>query len=69
LEGPFINKEKKGAHKELYIEALDSQGIKKIIEHYGSLNFVKIITMAPEQPFAMETIEDLAKRGITVSIG
>ena len=69
LEGPFISKEKKGAHKELYIEALDSQGINKMIEHYGTLNFVKIITMAPEQPFALKTIEDLTKKGITVSIG
>ena len=69
LEGPFINKEKKGAHKELYIEALDSQGINKMIEHYGTLNFVKIVTMAPEQPFALKTIEDLTTKGITVSIG
>lgn len=69
LEGPFINKDKKGAHKELFIEALDSQGINKMTEHYGTLDFVKIITMAPEQPFALETIKDLTKTGITVSIG
>lgn len=69
LEGPFINKDKKGAHKELFIEALDSQRINKMTEHYGTLDFVKIITMAPEQPFALETIKDLTKGGITVSIG
>ena len=38
-------------------------------EHYGTLDFVKIITMAPEQPFALETIKDLTEGGITVSIG
>ena len=69
MEGPFISKEKKGAHKELYIESLDSQRINKMIEHYGTLDFVKIITMAPEQRFALETIEDLAKKNITISIG
>lgn len=69
LEGPFINKEKRGAHKEMLIEDLDSSGIKKLIHHYGSLNFVKIITMAPEQPFALETIKVLTKMGIVVSIG
>ena len=69
LEGPFISKEKKGAHKELFIESLNSQGINKMIEHYGSMDFVRIITMAPEQPFGLETIKDLAKKDITVSIG
>ena len=69
LEGPFISKEKKGAHKEVFIEALDPQGINKMNEHYGSLDSVRIITLAPEQPYSMETIKDLSKKGITVSIG
>lgn len=69
LEGPFINKEKRGAHKEMLIEALDSSGIDKMLDHYSSLDFVKIITIAPELPFAFDTIKALTKRGIIVSIG
>lgn len=69
LEGPFISKEKKGAHREEYVETLDVGGIKKMIDFYGSLRFVKIITMAPEQSFAMEVIKYLVKENIIVSIG
>ena len=40
-----------------------------MINHYGSLDHVKIITMAPELPFALETIKALTKMGIVVSVG
>lgn len=69
LEGPFINKEKRGAHEEMLIEALDSRGIEKMIDYYSSLDCVKIITIAPELPFALDTIKALKNRGIIVSIG
>ena len=69
MEGPFIHKEKRGAHKEDLIESLDSTGVGKMINHYSSLDFVKIITLAPEQPFALDTIKSLTDRGIIVSVG
>lgn len=38
-------------------------------EIYGSLENVKVITLAPEKRNAPETIAELTKRGVTVSVG
>lgn len=68
LEGPFINKEKKGAHD---IECITdiSNGIQGVTDIYGSLDNVSIVTLAPELPGALEVTKALTKRGITVSLG
>lgn len=36
---------------------------------YGSLENVRIVTLAPELTNAVEVIEELTKLGITVSLG
>jgi N-acetylglucosamine-6-phosphate deacetylase len=36
---------------------------------YGSMENVRIITLAPELNNAVEVIEELTERGITVSLG
>ena len=36
---------------------------------YGSLENVRIVTLAPELKNAIEVIEELTKSGITVSLG
>ena len=36
---------------------------------YGSLENIKVITLAPEKKNAAETIAELTKRGISVSLG
>jgi N-acetylglucosamine-6-phosphate deacetylase len=38
-------------------------------EVYGSMENVRIVTLAPELNNAVDVIEDLTKRGITVSLG
>ena len=68
LEGPFISKEKKGAHPEQYIRDFDN-GVDDLVNMYGSLNDVSIITLAPEKRGSDRVIKELVHRGITVSLG
>ncbi|GAB0093426.1 N-acetylglucosamine-6-phosphate deacetylase [Sergentomyia squamirostris] len=68
LEGPFINPSKKGAHPAECIRDFPN-GINSLLEVYGNLDDVSIVTLAPEKENAKEVIEELTKRGITVSLG
>ncbi|KAK3100096.1 hypothetical protein FSP39_014705 [Pinctada imbricata] len=68
LEGPFINKEKKGAHNELYIQTLEN-GFSDVMDTYTSLEDVAIVTLAPELDNSGMVIQELVNRGITVSVG
>ena len=68
LEGPFISKEKKGAHPEHLIRQL-KDGFTEMLEVYGSLDDVSIVTLAPEQPNSTQVIQELVNRGIMVSLG
>ena len=68
LEGPFISIEKKGAHDETCIVTL-SNGMTDVMDIYGNLEAVAIVTLAPELPGAIDVVHELASRGITVSLG
>ena len=68
LEGPFINKEKKGAHQEELIVGLEN-GMADLQRVYGSLDNVAIVTIAPELPGALDVIRQLTELGITASLG
>lgn len=68
LEGPFISKEKKGAHDEGCITTL-SNGIQDVQRVYGSLENVAVITLAPELFGALDVVKQLTASGITVSVG
>ena len=68
LEGPFINFNKKGAHNEAFIRNCMSPH--DMEQCYGDLKDVRIITLAPELPGAMETIQWLTEeKNIVVSLG
>ncbi|RMX46505.1 hypothetical protein pdam_00023277 [Pocillopora damicornis] len=70
LEGPFINPEMKGAHKEHLMRQISTKGAQEIEDFYSSLDHVSIITIAPELAGeSMESIQQLVKRNIVVSIG
>jgi N-acetylglucosamine-6-phosphate deacetylase len=64
LEGPFLNPERAGMHP---LERLRSpaDGVPDWIEHPA----VRLVTLAPELPGALELIERLRARGIAVSLG
>jgi N-acetylglucosamine-6-phosphate deacetylase len=68
VEGPFISIDKKGAHPAHCIREFDD-GFKTVEDVYGDISNISIITMAPEKQRAPEAIDELVKRGITVSLG
>lgn len=45
------------------------QGISTLVETYGNLDNVSIITLAPEKPNALDVIAELTKRNVTASLG
>lgn len=69
LEGPFISVEKKGAHPEQFLRTFQTGGIEDLMEAYGSLDNVAIVTLAPELSRSQSVVEVLCQRGITVSLG
>lgn len=69
LEGPFISAEKKGAHPEKYLRTFEPGGLEHLMEVYGSLDDVAIVTLAPELPGSQSVVRELSQRGVTVSLG
>ncbi|XP_043196020.1 N-acetylglucosamine-6-phosphate deacetylase-like [Amphibalanus amphitrite] len=68
LEGPFISREKKGAHPVQHIRPLE-KGFETVKEVYGCLDNVAMVTLAPELENACDAVEGLTERGIVVSTG
>ncbi len=66
LEGPFLNPKEKGAHREDLMEVPRNWDPEAF---YGSLEGVKLFTIAPELPGALRMIKQLKKQGITIAIG
>ncbi|XP_033095720.1 N-acetylglucosamine-6-phosphate deacetylase-like [Anneissia japonica] len=69
LEGPFINREKNGAHPVNLIKSYDQNGFKDVLDIYQSLDNVAIVTLAPEIDRSDDVIKELRKRGVIVSVG
>uniref|UniRef100_A0A8C2WF61 N-acetylglucosamine-6-phosphate deacetylase n=1 Tax=Cyclopterus lumpus TaxID=8103 RepID=A0A8C2WF61_CYCLU len=69
LEGPFISAEKKGAHPERFLRTFQSGGIEDLMEAYGSLDNVAMVTLAPELAGSQSVVRELCRRGVTVSLG
>lgn len=68
LEGPFISVEKRGAHPQHLVHPL-AGGIQDLFDVYSNLDDVAIVTLAPELSNARAAVQELVKRGITVSVG
>ena len=67
-EGPFINSEKKGAHQECFIE--NTLTPSRVRDCYGSLDNVRLLTLAPELQGSEDTIRWLREEtGCVVSLG
>ncbi|XP_023654413.1 N-acetylglucosamine-6-phosphate deacetylase isoform X1 [Paramormyrops kingsleyae] len=69
LEGPFISREKRGAHPEHCLRSFQQGSLTDLLEVYGSLDNVSIVTLAPELPGSPTVIQELVKMGVTVSLG
>lgn len=61
--------EKKGAHPPKFIRTFGSAGVEDLMEVYGSLDNVAIVTLAPELPGSQSVVTELSNRGIIVSLG
>lgn len=69
VEGPFMSKEKKGAHPEEHI-AIPHMGMQTVKETYGpGFSNVSLITLAPELENSLEVVEGCVEAGICVSVG
>ncbi len=67
LEGPYINPVKKGAQPEQFILPPDIEDLRRNAEPY--LHAVRVVTLAPEMPRALDMIRFLVHNGIIPSIG
>lgn len=67
LEGPFLSEAKKGAQNAAYLRAPDPQLLRKL--HAASKGLAKLVTLAPEEPHALELIETAKELGVRVSLG
>jgi N-acetylglucosamine-6-phosphate deacetylase len=65
LEGPMINPQKKGAHNPAFIRLPSPDAI----AGWGPESGVRLVTLAPELPQALEVIRALRQRGVVVSAG
>ncbi len=65
LEGPYLNPGRKGAHNPEYLCLPEPD----IYEHWSPASFVRLVTLAPELPGAIEAIQALDKHGVVVSAG
>lgn len=66
LEGPFFNPRQNGAHSASFIKSFAEESLTSM---YGNLEGVKLVTLAPELPGAIEAIKTLHQQGIVVSAG
>ncbi len=66
LEGPFLAKEKKGAHNADIIRKPDDETLRELVRYANGV--IKLITIAPEH-FSLEQIKFLQDNGIQVSLG
>lgn len=67
MEGPYLNKAFKGAMNENYLWTPTVESWKKMWE--ASQGLIKIMTIAPELPGAIEVMRAAAQDGVVLSIG
>jgi N-acetylglucosamine-6-phosphate deacetylase len=65
VEGPFLNPAKKGAHNPKYLRAPDAAAVAA----WSPATGIRLVTMAPELPGALEVISALSSRGVLVGAG
>ncbi len=59
LEGPFMSKAKKGAQAEEYIIPSDIEMYRRLADASG--NRIKVVAMAPEEPYGLDFIKEVSK--------
>ncbi|WP_040157933.1 N-acetylglucosamine-6-phosphate deacetylase [Nigerium massiliense] len=67
LEGPWLSPGHKGAHDAALLTAPHPAEVNDLVDAAGGT--VRMVTIAPELPDAMDAIDELAGRGIVAAIG
>ncbi|MGE5123446.1 MAG: N-acetylglucosamine-6-phosphate deacetylase [Acidobacteriaceae bacterium] len=65
LEGPYLNPEKAGAHDPAFLQLPDPQTYHSWTPQHG----VRLVTLSPELPDAVQAIRHLVQNGVVVSAG
>lgn len=67
LEGPYLSPSHRGAQDVRFLRKPDPREIESLLEAGGGL--IRMVTLAPELPGALEMIEFLGSRGVVPSMG
>jgi len=67
VEGPYMNVETLGAHKEEYVRPASVEEMKKLVEI--SADSIKLVTIAPEIEGALDVIRYLKSIGVVATMG
>jgi N-acetylglucosamine-6-phosphate deacetylase len=67
LEGPFISQAKRGVHPPEHIRPPSSRIFDELVKM--SNGQIRLVTLAPENPGALEFIQHIRSKGIVVSLG
>jgi len=67
LEGPFLASARRGAHDARYVRAPDAGDLRRLWE--ASRGTLRVITVAPELPGALEMIAEAVGLGVVVAVG
>lgn len=67
LEGPFLEAEHRGAHNPAYLQDPQPAVVAELLE--AARGCIRHMTVAPDLPNAMETIEILVEAGVVVAVG
>jgi len=67
LEGPFLSPRRAGAQPAEHLRAPDRRLMEELLA--AADGTLRIVTLAPELPGALDLVELLVERGVTVSIG
>jgi N-acetylglucosamine-6-phosphate deacetylase len=67
LEGPFLSPEKVGAHERSGLRDPDPTALDNLLT--AGSDVLRMVTLAPERPGALDSVERIATAGIVVSAG
>lgn len=68
LEGPFLAPSKRGAHQQEWLQSPTTEALDELLNGPAG-KVIKLITLAPECPYALAAITRLIQAGIKVSLG
>jgi N-acetylmuramic acid 6-phosphate etherase/N-acetylglucosamine-6-phosphate deacetylase len=69
LEGPFLAPSKRGAHRRDWLQAPTEEALETLLADAALRAVLRVMTLAPEIPGALEAIRRLTQEGVKISLG